>query len=94
VRRALADAERGLAGDLGPAGGVTLAEEPFEHLVGLSAGDARQALNVLEGAVSVADSEGIRDDGGRVAPRLADVEAAAQQRALAYDRAAMVTTTR
>ena len=87
VRRALADAERGLAGDLGPAGGVTLAEEPFEHLVGLSAGDARQALNVLEGAVSVADSEGIRDDGGRVAPRLADVEAAAQQRALAYDRA-------
>jgi putative ATPase len=87
VRRALADAERGLAGDLGPAGGVALAGEPFEHLVGLSAGDARQALNVLEGAVSIADSEGVRDAEGRVAPRLADVEAAAQQRALAYDRA-------
>jgi putative ATPase len=87
VRRALADAERGLAGDLGPAGGVALSDEPFEHLVGLSAGDARQALNVLEGAVSIADSEGIRDADGHVAPRLEDVEAAAQQRALAYDRA-------
>jgi putative ATPase len=87
VRRALTDAERGLAGELGPPGGVSLAGEPFEHLVGLSAGDARQALNVLEGAVSIADSEGIRDEDGHVAPRLADVEAAAQQRALAYDRA-------
>ena len=87
VRRALTDSERGLAGDLGPKGGVVLADEPFEHLVGLSAGDARQALNILEGAASIADSEGIRDADGRVAPRLQDVEAAAQQRALAYDRA-------
>jgi putative ATPase len=87
VRRALADAERGLAGDLGPKGGVALADDAFEHLVGLSAGDARQALNVLEGAASIADSEGIRDEAGHVAPRLADIEAAAQQRALAYDRA-------
>jgi len=87
VRRALSDAERGLAGDLGPVGGVSLGGEPFDHLVGLSAGDARQALNVLEGAASIADSEGARDAEGRVAPRLEDVEAAAQQRALAYDRA-------
>jgi putative ATPase len=87
VRRAIADEERGLAGSLGPTGGVALADDALEHLVGLSAGDARQALNVLEGAVSIADSEGIRDEGGCVAPRLADVEAAAQQRALAYDRA-------
>ena len=87
VRRALADPERGLAGELGPAGGVTLPDEAFNLLVELSAGDARQALNVLEGAVSLADSEQIRDADGRVAPRLEDVEAAAQQRALAYDRA-------
>ena len=87
VRRALADEERGLAGKFGPSGGVALAEGPFEHLVGLSAGDARQALNVLESAVSIAESEGARDELGRVAPRLADVEAAAQQRVLAYDRA-------
>jgi putative ATPase len=87
VRRALSDPERGLAGALGPTGGVSLAGEPFDHLVGLAAGDARQALNVLEGAVSIADSDGIHDADGRVAPRLEDVEAAAQQRALAYDRA-------
>jgi len=87
VNRALADPERGLAGELGPDGGVTLAGESFEHLVGLAAGDARQALNVLEGAVSIAESEAIRDGAGHVAPRLEDVEAAAQQRALAYDRA-------
>jgi putative ATPase len=87
VRRAIDDAERGLAGELGPEGGVSLADEPFEHLVGLSAGDARQALNVLENAVSIAESEGIRDEAGRVSPRLEDVEAAAQQRVLSYDRA-------
>jgi putative ATPase len=87
VRRALADVERGLAGDLGPSGGVILPDDAFEHLVGLSAGDARQALNVLETAVSLAESEDARDADGRVAPTLAEVEAAAQQRVLAYDRA-------
>jgi putative ATPase len=87
VRRALEDPERGLAGELGPEGGVDLADEPFEHLVSISGGDARVALNVLEGAVALAESEGGRDDSGRVSPRLADVEAAAQQRILAYDRA-------
>ena len=87
VRRALADEERGLAGSLGPEGGVDLAEEPFAHLVSLAGGDARAALNVLEGAVALAEGEGARDKKGRVSPTLADVEAAAQQRVLAYDRA-------
>ncbi len=87
VRRALADAERGLAGALGPAGGVALAEDAFAHLVAIAGGDARQALNVLEGAAALAEAEGTRDDAGRVSPRLEDVEAAAQQRMLAYDRA-------
>jgi len=87
VQRAIADEERGLGGSLGPAGGVHLDPEAFEHLVGLAAGDARQALNVLEGAVTLADAEGRRDDEGRVAPSLGDVEDAAQQRVLAYDRA-------
>ncbi len=87
VRRALEDDERGLAGALGPDGGVTLDEAPFEHLVGLAGGDARAALNVLEGAVALAEAEGIRDAEGRVGPRLEDVESAAQQRVLAYDRA-------
>jgi len=87
VRRAVDDAERGLGGNLGPNGGLTLPEDAFAHLVALSAGDARQALNVLETASSIAESEGHRDEAGRVSPLLADVESAAQQRVLAYDRA-------
>ncbi len=87
VRRALEDEERGLAGPLGPDGGVTLGQDAFDHLVGLAGGDARSALNVLEGAVALAEAEGVRDDDGHVAPRLEDVEGAAQQRVLAYDRA-------
>ena len=87
VRRALEDDQRGLAGSLGPEGGVALGQDAFDHLVGLAGGDARSALNVLEGAVALADSEGVRDADGKVTPRLEDVEAAAQQRVLAYDRA-------
>ena len=87
VRRALDDAEHGLAGPLGPAGGVALGPDAFDHLVSLAGGDARSALNVLEGATALAESEEIRDADGRVSPRLEDVEAAAQQRVLAYDRA-------
>ena len=87
VRRAIDDAERGLAGAHGPGGGVELAEDAFEHVVSMSGGDARAALNILEGAVALAEAEEIRSADGRVAPRLADVEAAAQQRVLGYDRA-------
>jgi putative ATPase len=87
VRRAMSDEERGLAGQLGPDGGVALTDEAFDHLVSLAGGDARSALNVLEGAVALAEAEGIRDKSGHVTPRLEDVEAAAQQRILGYDRA-------
>ena len=87
VRRALEDPERGLAGPLGPDGGVSLAEDAFEHLVFLADGDARAALNVLEGATALAEAEEVRDKAGHVAPRLEDVEAAAQQKVLSYDRA-------
>src|SRR4051812_26279940 len=87
VRRALGDPDRGLAGALGPTGGVALEADPFEHLISLAGGDARTAMNVLEGAVALSEDAGIRDAQGRVAPRLEDVEAAAQQRVLAYDRA-------
>ncbi len=87
VRRALADPDRGLAGSLGPSGGVALSDDAFEHLVSLAGGDARAALNVLEGATALAEAEEIRDTDGHVSPRLEDVETAAQQRVLAYDRA-------
>ena len=87
VRRALEDADRGLAGPFGPPGGVALIEEAFEHLVSVAGGDARAALNVLEGAAALAEAEDQRDAQGHVSPRLEDVEAAAQQRVLTYDRA-------
>ncbi|MEA2653946.1 MAG: putative ATPase, partial [Chloroflexota bacterium] len=87
VRRAMADEERGLAGPLGPSGGVALTDDAFEHLISLAGGDARSALNVLEGATALAEAEELRDANGHVSPRLEDVEAAAQQRVLAYDRA-------
>ena len=87
VRRAIEDPDQGLAGALGPEGGVALTSEAFDHLVSLAGGDARSALNVLEGAAALAETEGIRDADGHVSPTLADVEAAAQQRVLAYDRA-------
>ena len=87
VRRALEDAEHGLAGPLGPDGGVALDPAAFDHLVNLAGGDARAALNVLEGATALAESEGIRGPEGHVTPRLEDVETAAQQRVLGYDRA-------
>ncbi len=86
VRQALEDSERGLSGPYGPTGGVALETEAFDHLVDLAGGDARQALNVLEGAVALAEDEDHRT-GGQVSPTLADVESAAQQRVLAYDRA-------
>ena len=87
VRRAIVDAERGLGGNLGPEGGVAITDEAFDHLISLAGGDGRVALNVLEGAVALAEDQGVRDASGRVAPRLEDIEAAAQQRILAYDRA-------
>jgi putative ATPase len=87
VRRALEDPDRGLAGALGPPGGVALGQEAYDHLVSIAGGDARQALNVLEGAVALADGDGDRDADGHVAPTLEHVESAAQQRVLGYDRA-------
>ncbi|MFN8630239.1 MAG: replication-associated recombination protein A [Chloroflexota bacterium] len=87
VRRALADTERGVAGPYGPKGGVALADDAFEHLVDVAGGDARQALTILEGAIHLAEDEEVVDEAGHVAPTLAHVESAAQQRVLAYDRA-------
>jgi putative ATPase len=70
VERALADSERGLAG------AVELGDAALEHLLDISGGDARAALNVLEAAAAMSER-----------PTLEDIETAAQQRILAYDRA-------
>ena len=88
VDRALADA-RGLGGS------VELSGDAREHLVAISAGDARAALNVLEAAAGMAGA--VLDDAssqrramavtGSASVSLELIEAAAQQRILAYDRA-------
>jgi putative ATPase len=85
VRRSLED-ERGFGGR------VALGDEALEHLVNISGGDARGALNVLEAAVAIAESAapdraGDGSAGGSVSPSLEEIEVAAQQRVLAYDRA-------
>jgi putative ATPase len=74
VERAMVDAR-------GYGGRVSLAPDALEHLVGISGGDARAALNILEAAVGMAEVEGTDS------PSLEVIETAAQQRVLAYDRA-------
>ncbi len=82
IDRALTDAR-------GYGGRAALAEPALEHLVAISAGDARAALNILESAASMAGADEGSDSEGAVlvSPSLEDIETAAQQRVLAYDRA-------
>lgn len=77
VRRALADEERGLG-----AYHATLEPEAEEHLVGVSNGDARNALNALETAVLAAEP----DEEGRRSVTKELAGEAVQRRALAYDK--------
>ena len=74
IELAVVDAERGM-GTLG----VTLTDDALDHLVELSAGDARAALTALEAAVLLADAGETVIDGARVAD-------AVQKRIVAYDR--------
>ena len=88
VRRALDDAERGLAGALGPEGGVALADEAFEHLVSLAGRRRAGGAERPRGRGRAGRGRGRPRRGG---PRRAHASRtsrrAAQQRILAYDRA-------
>ena len=78
--------DRAMSDERGFAGAVALLDDAREHLISISAGDARAALNVLEAAAAMA---GV-DDAERprpVRPSLEEVETAAQERILSYDRA-------
>ncbi|MFW6118371.1 MAG: replication-associated recombination protein A [Chloroflexota bacterium] len=77
AERAIKDAERGL-GKLQ----ITISDEALSHLVTISNGDARVALNALEMAAfaTVPDSDGSRSIG------LSAIEEALQHRALLYDK--------
>jgi putative ATPase len=77
IRRALADADRGL-GTLR----VTLDDDALQRLVALSGGDARVALNALELA-----ARAVVDQHGAAHVHIADIEGAMQQPSLLYDRA-------
>jgi putative ATPase len=78
LQRALSDPERGLG-----AFHVEVDDDAMTHLIAVSNGDARIALNALELAAMTAppDGAGVR----RVS--LQSIEEAAQRRALVYDRA-------
>ena len=77
VERAIKDVERGLGKFQ-----ITISEEALRHLVTMSNGDARVALNALEMAAfaTVPDSEGLRSID------LSAIEEALQHRALLYDK--------
>ncbi len=78
IRQALEDEARGLGGL-----NVELEQEALEHLVIMSNGDARMALNGLEIAASATPP----DDRGRCHVSLATMEDAIQHRMLLYDKA-------
>jgi putative ATPase len=77
VERVIEDKERGLGKFQ-----ITIGEEALRHLVTMSNGDARVALNALEMAVfaTLPDSEGLRSID------LSAIEEALQHRALLYDK--------
>jgi putative ATPase len=77
VERVIEDKERGLGKFQ-----ITIGEEALHHLVTMSNGDARVALNALEMAVfaTLPDSDGLRSID------LSAIEEALQHRALLYDK--------
>jgi putative ATPase len=79
LRRALQDRERGL-GKI-PA---LVDEEALEHLVHVAGGDARNALNALELAVTTT----VADEKGQVHVTLGAAQESIQRRAVRYDRGA------
>jgi len=78
IRRALEDEERGLGGK-----NIELTEDALSHLLRMSNGDARVALNALEMAAAAT----LPDAEGKKRITLAVIEEAFQHRALLYDKA-------
>lgn len=76
---------RAVAAEQGLAGAVRLAPDAEEHLVRLSAGDARKALTALEAAAGSALARA-GDADGPVEVDLATAEAAVDTAAVRYDR--------
>ncbi|MBU4035495.1 MAG: replication-associated recombination protein A [Proteobacteria bacterium] len=81
IDSALKDKERGL-GELN----LSLSEEVLSHLVRISDGDARMALNSLEIAAKIATGNKKTQDNEQVCITLKDLEKALQKKALLYDK--------
>jgi putative ATPase len=83
LNRALSDPSHGLGQHR-----LVLSDEAAEHLVSMSDGDARSALNNLEMAAFLAMARRApQSHGGARTIETADIEQAVQQRALQYDKA-------
>ncbi|MEJ2041040.1 MAG: replication-associated recombination protein A, partial [Desulfosarcinaceae bacterium] len=83
LQRALGDEKNGLGRH-----GLSLSAKAAEHLIGLSQGDARTALNNLEMAALLAMArQGPAAGGANREIQLEDVEQAALKKALQYDKA-------
>ncbi len=76
IRRALADKERGYGNRA-----IAISDDAITHLVNISGGDARSALNALELAVESTP----RDERGTIHIDLKIAEEAIQRRAIRYD---------
>jgi putative ATPase len=81
IKAALKDKERGL-GNLN----LELSDEVLSHLVRISDGDGRMALNSLEVAAGIAEGNKKQGNGEAVSITLEDVEKALQKKALLYDK--------
>jgi len=80
---ALSDGKNGLGSK-----GLSIADEALEHLVSISDGDARAALNSLETAVALFAGEADAQENGAAQPSitLQHIEKALQKKALQYDK--------
>ena len=83
LKNALEDREKGFG-----RAGFGIADDALSHLVAISEGDARIALNSLELAVDLVQGEapGTTEEGPRKTITLASMEKALQKRALLYDK--------
>jgi putative ATPase len=81
IEAALKDKERGL-GTLN----LELSDEVLPHLVRISDGDARMALNSLEVAAGIAAGNKKEDEGSALVITIEDLEKALQKKALLYDK--------
>ena len=77
IKRCLYDKEKGLG-----IHNVTITDDAINHIVTLSNGDARQALNALEMAVLTTE----KDDQGKIVIDLEIAEECIQKRAIVYDK--------